>query len=98
MSLNEFEQLLERYYAGQCTPEEEEWVSRWLAESSLQQTNPWHDLSEEQKQRYVDQLYTDIVQATSGTSIDESHTLQKRGVRRMAWLGGVAASVCLLVA
>lgn len=95
MSLNEFERLLERYYAGNCTPEEEEWVTRWLAESTLHPSNPWHDLSEEQRQRYVDQLYMDIVHTTRGASIEPS-IAPKRRVRRMAWLGGVAASICLL--
>lgn len=95
MSLNEFERLLERYYTGNCTPEEEAWVSRWLANANLGQPNRWHELSSTQKQQYIDQLFSDITQTTGAASSEPRRPASR--IRRLAWFGGVAASVCIIV-
>lgn len=96
MSLNEFEQLLKRYYEGQCSPKEKTWVDKWLENTNLQTKSPWERLSQEEKQVYIDNLYSDIktsIQTESEAEVSVDHISRRRWI----WPAAVAASIACAI-
>ncbi|WP_460636997.1 FecR family protein [Larkinella harenae] len=87
MNQYDFDKLMEKYLAGECSPEEEEWIREW-SEKQLEQSTL--SFSENEKKTIGRQIWKRVY----------SHTLGRRPWRvRYGWLSlGAAAAVLLVVA
>ncbi|MFD1144365.1 FecR family protein [Larkinella insperata] len=84
MNQYDFDKLIEKYLAGQCSPEEEEWMREW-SERQLGQTSL--SFSEDEKKVVGKQIWKRV----------HGHTLGRRPfVVRYGWLGLSAAAAVLL--
>ena len=86
MNQYDFDKLIEKYLAGQCSPEEEEWIRVW-SDKQLDQTAL--SFSEEEKKTLRKRIWNRI----------DSHTLGRRPfiVRYGWWSLSAAASVLLVL-
>ncbi|MGV3558011.1 FecR family protein [Larkinella arboricola] len=84
MNQYDFDKLIEKYLAGQCSPEEEEWMREW-SEKQLEQSTL--SFSVEEKKAIGKQIWKRV----------QGHTLGRRPFRvRYGWVGLSAAAAVLL--
>ncbi|MVZ62593.1 FecR family protein [Sphingobacterium humi] len=94
MSLNEFENLLERYITDCCTDEERQWIENWLSTSTLSEVSQWDNLPTAQKDIFVAELFDAIIlDNQSATKIQKLPGRHKIG--KYSW---IAASLVISLA
>jgi len=94
MSNSDFEQLLIRYEAGNCTKEEEVWIENWLQEHDIPTGQIWTDLKAEERQQYLAGLFQHIEQHTNPGPVGLPEKPKNNVVR---WLVIVVAAACILL-
>ncbi|SEM00045.1 FecR family protein [bacterium A37T11] len=94
MSVNEFEQLLNRYHEGACTPAEKVLVEEWFIEIGKSNSSSWKNFSADDKQKIIDHLFVKIGSSLGMQPLTEERSTKSGGLNWRLIIG-IAASICL---
>ena len=90
MSRQDIGYLLDRYLSGEATPEENELVEKWLSENN-NPDNDWERLSKPAREKWLNDLFSDIEAAIDEDMIIPLHKPNKW------WKGMVAAAAAIAI-
>lgn len=97
IDINILKDILERYGAGNMTPDETRIVEQWLQENNPAES-AWDKMSESERSEWMDSLHAELVTYVNKQSPHSDDSLPKLLWSRRFYTGLAAASVLLLIA